>query len=444
MFKTICYAIVIFGAIAALLQTYENATTAYFLQGDPESNMVASRWLYHENLTAHPVRPFLYPTLIGLPFLWTNTEGEFAGGFTVAQVYFGVALNFLAWLFTVGLLFKILRLWQVSEKRARLFCLIFAANVGTVFNNFQLLTEAVFTALFLAHIYCSTLFFLKKQVKHALLAITFVSVSALTRPTLFPIAAFLMPLVLVLGWYYNQISLRQIMVALCLIGSILGVQIGLMKRTFGTAHFSYIRQWTYCFFSGAYAAHFWESSSIEGKKQLWLIEYQRRSSLFPQMTMNSRTGWQQMDSFTNADLKHLVIHQPSAFAATLLRNFLSNATASTPDLGGLQNFRQRNGFDWILKIAAWLSRFQNIFYTNCLVIAPFLMFFNRRLLRIQLSKTELWASFYSWLLAFYIITASSISFTQGDRFHIVIVPITLILLAISTSRGMWGGILSKK
>ena len=83
---------VIFIAITTLFQVYDNAELPDYRAADSYSYEEAAQRIYHLGGQPHPTRPFLYPLIVGIPYLFSSDYYVF--------LRFNYAINALFWLLT--------------------------------------------------------------------------------------------------------------------------------------------------------------------------------------------------------------------------------------------------------------------------------------------------------------------------------------------------------
>ena len=179
-------AILFFTLISYALQLPTNATLPQFIDGDPPTYWEAAKLIYTEGAKPHPLRPFFYPFLIGLPsYLGISANNSF---------WIALGLNFTFWLGTVLFIFSILR-DNTNRKIAFIGAFIFVTNTSNIINCWSVLAESLFHFLIIGSIYFFSKYNTNKTNTGYFVAfITFFCLSFITRATYSPLLFILIPL----------------------------------------------------------------------------------------------------------------------------------------------------------------------------------------------------------------------------------------------------------
>ena len=179
-------AILFFTLISYALQLPTHATLPQFVDGDPPSYWAAAKLIYTEGFKAHPLRPFFYPFLIGLP--------SFLGISASNSLEIALFINFICWLGSVLFIFSILR-DNTNRKIAFLGAFIFVINTSNIINCWAAWAEPLFYFLIIGGIYFLLKYFNNKTNTGYFIAfITFFCLSFITRATYSPLLFILIPL----------------------------------------------------------------------------------------------------------------------------------------------------------------------------------------------------------------------------------------------------------
>ena len=103
------------------------------------------------------------------------------------------------------------------------------------------------------------------------------------------------------------------------------------------------------------------------------------------------------------------------------------------------NVLAKNGFNLpmfntIKSVFLRISQAQNILNSSAVLLILPIFFIKKYRKRQNWSNKILGLALYTWFLAFSIMLFSTIAFTQGDRFHVITVPLTLFCFALLFSK----------
>ena len=410
----------VFIAVSIALQLYENRNVTHGINTDAVSYELASRWLYFEHFRPHHYRPFFYPLLIGIPHLWQADQSGLH--------FWTWILNAAAWLATVFAVFETVVLFA-RPKIAFAAAMLFAVNLGNIVQNHQMLSETIFTAAMALTGYFLLRFLQKPSNQWAFLwSLLCFSSSVAVRPTCYVLVyALVLPALLVL-FFSKKLNIQTLIVSALILFSTVGIQLWQMKRAFGTYEMSFVGKKTAYGAWLAYSAHFWEAAKWKQRGELRVAEAELRSVKWSKC--DSLHRWQGLDSLFRADVNQQLSHNKSALALSLVRDILSNSLASHEMILRLENFQQRPFFNKMCQVTCIVSRLQNVFYSlSILFFIPIIAFWRRQNVRIAPRFLLVFGTII-WLFALTIMVVSGISFAQGDRFHLPIVPLCLILYAV--------------
>ena len=114
--------------------------------------------------------------------------------------------------------------------------------------------------------------------------------------------------------------------------------------------------------------------------------------------------------------------------SSLFENIIENASTSSLTLDYIKNVNDKDSYNTTSDFLRWLSKWQNILFSSI----AFLLIIFLAIKVIVLKKMKIFSmkfQLFSGVTIAYLILASGISFAQGDRFHLVVFPLVLILLA---------------
>lgn len=425
-FKKIILPWILYGSMGILiwaaLGLFRYAGHPEILHGDAYDYHTAAKWLYLEYFRPHPTRMFGFPLLTGW-IMWWNTSFE---AFHAAAV----AVNIVCWLLTGSLLYGAGRLIFEENKRFAFWPpAFFALQIGNTVMVTQAVTESLYTLLLTLILWCMLSFQQKKRRVYWKLALATFCFSLVVRPT----AGIWLPIVLpALLWYLWRVKQHflqnALYVCLCVL-AFPGLQWMQMKTWYHTPVTSNIGLLTYYLYTDAYAnvAAAAPGATWHEKGQMWQQESKRRESL---IGMGAKGVADVPDWSTARDTMLRQCRQtwsvhPKELARSCLRNLVSNSVSGCMVVEFLADrcpeepVRHRA---WVLFL---LGRLQNAFSTLLLLCAAGWVFF-RAVFRRRLPNVMGWAA----LFGSSIILASSISFAQGDRFHMVLAPLSACWTAI--------------
>jgi hypothetical protein len=132
--------------------------------------------------------------------------------------------------------------------------------------------------------------------------------------------------------------------------------------------------------------------------------------------------WENMKNVAMQDFSYQLTHNFKGLAFSYVRNVISNSAAFSNATINLENVNNKKYFPFIKHISMYITRIQNTLYSLSLFFTPFVLFYCRK--RIH-SKSLLYLQISILTIAIYTMLISGVSFAQGDRFTIVLVPIAL-------------------
>ncbi len=386
--------------------------------GDGRSYVIAGKWLYQENFWASAVRPFFYPLLIGLPQIF---------GFEINRL-FTFSLNYVFWISTIFTLYFFIQT-LIKEKTAFVLSLFFASCFGLYSLAFMSTPENCFTLILLMHV-IFLFHFLKNLKKESLFISTWLlGLSLVVRPTI----TLLIPLITISILYFiliKKINYKTGLVSLLLLISMPSIQILNMKRCYGNYAISYISHEVWYLFSGSYAYNKPTISNfnVQYYSEAWHDTYKKRIAFYQKYTKEP-LEWHQFVSKAENDFKEQLTNNKTSLVLTLFRDLISNSLGGTPEIKEAINIKNYSPFQIYQKLFYTISQCQNILNSFFLVLfCPFIFIFHRKKSN-KLLQYQLVTMLYTWFIGFSIIILSSFSFTQGDRFHVVTVPLSLIVFS---------------
>jgi hypothetical protein len=412
-------AIAFFGIVAIYAQLYVNIMPA----GDSASYWAASRRLYFDGFQADMHRPYLFPLIIGLPFLANPAATDF--------VFYVQILNFLAWLATIWAIVRCL-LFVVNDRWAFIGGLLFATQIGGIAINGQVMTEPIFTCCLAWAAY----FCIKNQVlgreNDIFKAVGFITAATLIKPTVLPILFLFIVPVLIWLKIKGPLSIKGFFIAFSLILLPIGGQFYNMKRCVGTATFTYLSSENGYLFLLAYTHLLKETGSYTLASQNWGPETTMRRNTIKTAIAQGMDVKSATDSLCYQDLKKALSENPRLIIQSWGRAMLSNTKGESYFIN-----KEPDNLTLGQKLLKGLSVVQNIFFT-------LLVFFNWLLAWLMPRKWLKYRGSYRIIttVALGIVMVSGLVFATGDRLHLPIGPLSII--GFPTLLFAWKGLFSKR
>lgn len=112
------------------------------------------------------------------------------------------------------------------------------------------------------------------------------------------------------------------------------------------------------------------------------------------------------------------------------RDLMSNSIASNGDVLNMTDFKSQNHFKSFLTAVFWWGRGLNILNTlAALCVIPWVFYRFRRSFW-ENNRPIFWILGVNSVLSTFAILIATISFSQGDRFHLVTLPLSLVSLGV--------------
>ncbi len=366
----------------------------YTLQGDEGSYFNAAKKFYLD-FTLDEGRPFFISAINGFPLLFGLSEKLLFNWVFI--------VNTISWFLTSILIYKITS--DLSSKRKGfLLSVLFLFCIGNLAITFKFLSESIFILMltfsfFLIHKFTKT-----NQHKYLTFTIALLILTTLVKPMAIGLV-FIVILVyirILKKIVFTKFSFL-IMVSLVLVFS----QMNTMKNKYGNYTISYIDSYTYYNYLGNRAY------CLENNLEF----HDAKGERFDHFITLSNC---EQKKLANEDFKRQIVNNTGNFIKAYYINFYINSTKGTTVVHGCKNKNESSyfySFQYIFKV---ISKIQNILFSLLSVIASIYLLIN-------LKKQNN----FCLMLAFsilYIMMISAISCNQGDRFHIVVYPLLLVLL----------------
>lgn len=366
---------------------------SFSVQGDEASFLQAAKNLYLHNLPSDD-RPLLIAFINGFPLLFS---------FSSDSIYlWSFIVNCFSWVVSSVLIFKICKT-RVGEKRALLAGIFFLLCLGNLAITFKLLSESVYIVMLLLSFYYLNSHLVTGSKKHLVYSICILTLSLLVKP----LSLGLVLILLVFNWKkWRIIFLNRVAVLLFLSFGLVFFQMFSMKSQFGNFTVSYIDSFTYYNYLGTRADCLQKNIPFkQGDND--------RYNYF--LTLSSSAQRQ----VANADLQYQIQHNFPNLVRAYFINLTVNSSKGSAAIHGLQNYDDTKYFPQIHYLCKAISKVQNIVLTfSGLLLSLYLLLFNFRKFNFN--------TFIS-LTFLYIFFVSGISSDQGDRFHIVLYPLVILM-----------------
>lgn len=388
----ISIALIFLATLAVLLQI----PTQTFQFPDSATYIQAARSFYC--LMPDAMRPPLFSLLVGMPILFHMPD---------AVVGWSIFLNLLAWTGTILLTYQVARRY-VADSRAILLAVLLAACPGSAALVFHLLTESIFTFILTLTVFLLVRFYETKEFRFAAFAVGLTIASVLIKPGALWMA------VLGLLWL---ISLRRDLKSTASLAILIplfcvGLHAWQMKRQFGNFTISYIGSFTYYNYLGARA----EALNLGTEFRQGEGERYERFAGF--------SGSKQK-SVASADLQDQIKNNSANLIKAYFINLLDNITGGSSAVDVCQNRWNLPFFEPIKFALKAVAKLQNIFFSLTGIVLS---------LWILLRKRKHLPALASALIVLGTMALSGISSSQGDRFSVVLYPITLCMVGIWINR----------
>lgn len=361
---------------------------------DSDNYKEAASFFYH-SFKVHHYRPVGMAIIFGLPYLF--------GGDDAAVYNFSFIINIASWLCIALLMFSFLRKY-LSPNKSLVFSLIFYSILGSVFINFHLLTESIFTFLILLSFYLIDKYHKSKSFHYLALAISILLFTMLIKP-----GAMLFAAVIVIFFSktliknYNKRSTLFIYLSLALI-VFHSVK---MKEQYGNFTISYIDGITYYNYMGSRAI------CLKENKEFNQGENKRADYIFSLPLPEGKIV------AAKDAVEQLKNNSINLFKAYFL-DIADNTKSPSDCISICRNIDGKGYFEFVKKVMLVISKYQNRFFT--LIGFILALYYCLR----SYKKPDIYTLMSLYIL--YIMATSGISSQQGDRFHIVFFPVVIILI----------------
>jgi 4-amino-4-deoxy-L-arabinose transferase-like glycosyltransferase len=401
--KLIGIAILFYFVIAYILQLHIHYANANYISSDAYSYIAAAKKLYlQHHIDAE--RPPIIAALVGLPLLFNSSFSNFFVWYWCVQ--------FVLLLCNVALVFKIGQL-LFNNKMAFYIALCLAINISFIAYSNQILSEILFTSLLILATYYVVSYFKNSISKQLyLIAVLFIlGLSCLVRPIIFPFVILIFTAAII---YFFSIK-KYVFILFAIIAFVpVHLQCNAVQKITGSYQISTIGNAAILNYLDIRARNFENKSDylVELKKQNFIRDSASQKGIV---------------IMASTDFKYEVqtnfINVVKAYCYNLCENsFRGSAGITTEKELYASAFNYR-----INKILYQITALNNVVISVlALIILPIFILKNSKKIEKPLFKILLFLN----ALSVYIMLVSAISFFQRDRFHIVIVPLVLLMCGI--------------
>jgi hypothetical protein len=361
---------------------------------DSTSYFNAAVQLYH-HFEPNDIRPMLIAAINGFPLVFGFPDNSIS--------LWSIVINAVCWLSTILMLFEILKKF-LPEKAAFVFSLGYLFCVGSAVLVFHLLSETIyafflFLVLFLFGKYAET-----REFKFLSLSLSVLILSLLVKPgaTILVGVAFLY----FIRVFYKNLKRKSVIFMLISVALVF-CQMGMMKKKFGNFTISYIDSFTYYHYLGTRADCL--------KKNVAFAEAENERYAF-----FNKLPYEEQKKEASRDMKDQLLHNAPNLAKAYIINVADNAIHGSPAVSQSENIANSRVFETVQYILKVISKIQVILFS--------LLGFVLGVYWLLMARNDLFTMAVS-VMALYVIGISGISSGQGDRFHLVIYPMVMILIA---------------
>ena len=366
----------------------------FLLEGDEPGYFQAAQKLY-SSFRLDDGRPLLiaaingFPLLFGLKIDWLN--------------YWIFLINVFSWLATAFFIFDIVAT-NFNKKAGFFLALIYIFCVGNLAITFKVLSESVFIMFLIFGIFLTNKYLLSRNYKFLSVAISIFFLASLIKPIALGMG-FILTFIFIKNLKLIFINKYSIFIFLSI--GLVFFQMNTLKKEYGNFTISYIDGFTYYNYLGTRADCLKNNTKfIQGKN--------------PRFLYLSKFNHVEQKKIVLSDFKNQLFNNTFYLIKAYFINILSNSTHGSPVITNCQNKNKTNYFDFFKVLFKVLSKIQNIIYTAVglslsLYCLKNYQSFNKLLFLIS-------------ALQLYLFLLSAISSNQGDRLHLVLFPLTILLL----------------
>ncbi len=365
---------------------------------DEFSYLIASKELYFD-FVLNDHRPLLISAIFGFPFLF-GANGDMI-------FLWGIFINLICWLFSIVMIFKIISFF-VSKKAAIFYSLFYVFLIGNLFIVFHLLTETIFIFFILSTVFLLIKHQQLKEINLLISAFALLLLSVLIKPIAI-VFLFIFMFLYAKSLFFEIMLLKPISaLVLVLSFSLILFQCVYMKRVYGIFNISTIDSVTYYNYLGTRADCLEKNIEfVQGKNQR-VIAFKKLNHV-------------QQKHVANQDFKHQVSNNTINLTKAFFINLYINSSKGSASVHGLKPNNGNTFYTSSIHLLKGVSKIQNSVLS---IFGVFICIFNLRRFKNK-TKFQIFIS----IIIMATILLSAISSDQGDRLHLIIFPLILILMA---------------
>ncbi|MBC7643300.1 MAG: glycosyltransferase family 39 protein [Flavobacterium sp.] len=367
----------------------------FLLEGDEPGYFDAAQKLYVD-FKLDDGRPLLISAINGFPLLF-GLNSQYLN-------YWIFIVNLLCWLGTIFLVFAILS-EKFNKKAGFYFALIFMFSLGNLILIFKVLSESVFIFSFVLSLYFYHKQLFTNDYKYLIFAISTFFLSSLIKPIAFGMAFIL---ILISIKKLKLVILNRFVILVLLSILLVFYQMNTLKKNYGNFTISYIDGFTYYNYLGARADCL--------KNNTKFLQAQN-----PRFIYLNKFSHVDQKKIVFEDFKNQLTNNTSNLFQAYIINIISNSTHGSPVIDNCKNFNNTSYFNFFRIIFKIISKLQNIIFTICGVYMSFYILRKHKII------DKLF--FIIAILFFYVFLLSAISSNQGDRLHLVLFPLVILMFA---------------
>jgi len=362
---------------------------------DSESYLAAAKNVYLQH-KSDAIRPLLIAAINGFSLLFSTKIDLF--------YLWNIVLNSVFWIFSIVLIFNIIAKIR-TRKSAFIFSLIYMVSIGSTVLVFHVLSEIIFTFFLIATVYFIQKFLETKHLKYLAISLSILILSVLIKP----VSKVLILIMIVLFFFqFIKVLKSKWVFFIIFCTSLLMAHTVNMKKNYGDFTITYIDSFTYYNYLGTRAdclKNGTEFKQCDNKRHTYFNTFSLTES----------------KKVASNDIKEQLSSNTFNFVKAYFINVYKNSTGGCGYLGVISNKSNTYYFEKMVLLFKVLSKIQNIAF-SILGFSLSLYFLAKKPRHITFVKLVA-------VITLYIMTLSAISSDQGDRFHVVIFPLVLILIA---------------
>jgi hypothetical protein len=350
-----------------------------------------------EDGQVHPKRPLSYALVLA--------SGLAVGVSHAGLIWYAYVLNILFWMMTAILLFRTLNIY-LDRRTSIIGVVLFGLCVGNLANLNSALSESLTTMFFMLGIH----FLCANEVKGRLsTGLTYVTgvlfIVATIRPGAWYLAILSLLILIVLMLVTKQKIRSRALLFLSTGLLIVIVNMGLFKAQYGQTAISLIDKYTWYPYIGAQV-----DAEINGME---LSDTKAARHEF----LKKAGPTEELVQEVKADMKSGLSNNISVVIKMAFRNICENLTAQSSPITSLIKLE---GISTLRILLLKASGYQNLLLSLGGLLAALIL----------LLRTRRFSLLIILILIGYTVGTSGVSFWQGDRFHIVFYPLSILVILL--------------